>query len=99
MIYRAYLTLQSPRPLASEQWTELHRALDRRHDELGPVMRFGDEPAARAEVILAVEAGDPASALQGAVDSLADALRAADLAETYPVSVDLEEVEEELVPA
>jgi len=92
MEYRATITVRRPRPISQDDYQRVLAALDRRHEEFGAVGGGGDRNTA-VFVLSTDHHGLPAPAAGELVGAVIDALEYVDLADAWPVLVELEEVE------
>jgi hypothetical protein len=89
--YRAWITIPGLPIDPDDASIELHRILDRDHGELGPILG-GD--AEGVQVVLSVNASDPAAAAGELHAAVVDSLRSAGLEHLYPSAIELEVVDE-----
>lgn len=92
MEYRATITVRHPGTISQESYERILAALERRHEELGPVGGGGSRNT--AVFVLSTDRHDaPALAAGELVDAVIDALSYVDLGDAWPVAVELEAVE------
>lgn len=84
--FRAWITIPGI-DVESEHADRLHRALDQRYGDLGPVLSGATDATI---VVVATDAEDEAGAAGELVHAVTDALRRARLADRYPVAVEIE---------
>jgi hypothetical protein len=76
-------------PLSDEaRWEPFIEALERDHDELGPILSWDKETGA-AEIIVLVDTDDQAAAALTAVDAVTAALHKVGLGQHYPASIEV----------
>jgi hypothetical protein len=94
MEYRATITVHRPRLISHDEYSAVLAALERRHEELGPVGGGGTRDT--AVYVLSTDRHDlPAPAAGEMIDAVIDALGQVGLADAWPVNVELEPVEPE----
>jgi hypothetical protein len=94
MEFRGTITVKRAAPISNDEYSRVLAALNQRHEELGAVGGGGDRNTA-VFVLSTDEYLFPAPAAAELVDAVVDALKYADLEDAWPVSLDLEEVEED----
>lgn len=92
MEYRATITVHRPRPISQEEYAMVLAALERRHEELGPVGGGGNRDTA-VFVMSTDHYHLPAPAAGEMIEAVIDALGYVGLADAWPVNVELEAVE------
>jgi hypothetical protein len=85
--YRAWITIPGLPIEPDDASIALHRVLDRDHSEFGPILG-GD--ADGVQVILSMNAPDPASAVGEFHAAVVDSLRATGLDHLHPSKIELE---------
>jgi hypothetical protein len=92
MEYRGTITVRRPRAISNAEYTRVLEALERRHEELGPVGGGGTRDT--AVYVLSTDRYDLAAlAAEELLEAVVDALRYAGLADAWPVDLNLEVVE------
>jgi hypothetical protein len=92
MEFRATITVHRPRPISREEYSAVLAALERRHEELGPVGAGGRRDT--AVFVMSTDHYDlPAPAAGVMIDAVIDALEDVGMADAWPVNVELEAVE------
>jgi hypothetical protein len=89
--YRAWITIPGLPIEPDHASLALHRALDRDHGELGPILG-GD--ADGVQVVLSTNATDPAAAAGKLHAAVLHSLRVAGLEHLYPSAIELELADE-----
>lgn len=92
MEYRATITVHRPRPISQAEYSAVLAALERRHEELGPVGGGGRRDTAM--FVMSTDRYDlPAPAAGEMIEAVVDALEDVGLADAWPVGVELVAVE------
>jgi hypothetical protein len=92
MEYRATITVHRPRPISPEEYSAVLAALERRHEELGPVGGGGRRDT--AVFVMSTDHYDlPAPAAGEMIVAVIEALGDVGVADAWPVNVELEAVE------
>jgi hypothetical protein len=92
MEYRATITVHRPRPISHEEYSAVLGALERRHDELGPVGGGGSRDT--AVFVMSTDRYDlPAPAAGEMIEAVIEALGDVGVADAWPVNVELEAIE------
>jgi hypothetical protein len=92
MEYRATITVHRPRQISWDEYSAVLAALERGHEELGPVGGGGTRDT--AVYVLSTDRHElPAPAAGEMIDAVIEALGQVGLADAWPVNVELEPVE------